>query len=125
MCKQHLHRLQMLLKTFLKKLVVQPKEVRHDAYDGKYMLEFEKIDGYFPYIEFQSVPKDGNQEVYVDVLNWDLQPQKYVSSINCNNASFMKVMHMSNGNQLSVIDVVNARLQAFYMMFNEVGNHKR
>ena len=42
----------MLLKTFLRKLDIQPVKIRHDHYEDKDILEFEKKEGYFPYIEF-------------------------------------------------------------------------
>ena len=87
----------MLLKTFLKRLVVQPTTIRHDAYDGKDFLKFEKHDGYFPYIEFQSTPKDGKQEVYIDVLNWDFDNSKYISSKNSRTFDFVKIIDLSDG----------------------------
>jgi hypothetical protein len=42
----------MLLKTFLNKLELVPESIRHDSYDGKDILTFKKVDGFFPYIEF-------------------------------------------------------------------------
>lgn len=42
----------MQLSTFLKHMEQQPVHIRHDNYEDKDILEFEKKDGYFPYIEF-------------------------------------------------------------------------
>jgi len=42
----------MLLKTFLNKLELVPESIRHDSYDGKDILTFKKVNGFFPYIEF-------------------------------------------------------------------------
>ena len=107
----------MLLKTFIKHFIVQPIHIRHDSYDGKDILEFEKVDGFFPYIEFQSTPTNKQQVVYFDVLNWEVDHDKYVSNNYPNTLSFMKIIKMSAENQLSTIDSINERLQAFYMMF--------
>ena len=52
----------MLLKTFLKKLKVQPESIRHDSYDKLDILTFPKrADQSFPYIELaaKAVPNQG------------------------------------------------------------------
>lgn len=107
----------MLLKTFTKHLIVQPISIRHDSYEGKDILEFEKIDGFFPYLEFQSQPKDKTQIIYFDVLNWEINHDKYINSYVPNTLSFMLITKMTSNTQMSIIDAINERLQAFYMLF--------
>ena len=109
----------MQLKTFLKRLVAQPTETRHDAYDNKDIMVFEKRHGYFPYIEFQSSPKDGKQEIYFDVLNWEVDKSKYAIKANNHPIGFIMMLQLRNDNQMQVIDEVNERLQAFYMLFKD------
>lgn len=108
----------MLLKTFLNRLVIQPDSIRHDNYDNKDVLKFKSCEGYFPYIEFQTVPVNGVQEIYFDVLNWNVENSRYISKESTNTIDFIKLFKMSAENQLSTIDEVNKRLVAFYMIFN-------
>ena len=82
-------------------------------------MAFEKVDGYFPYIELQSKPVDGIQRVYFDVLNWELDHSKYVTKPITSTKSFIAMLELHKGNQLEVLDAINTRLQAFYMMFKD------
>ena len=111
----------MLLKTFLKRLEFQPIVIRHDNYDKKDILTFDNIDGYFPYIEFQSEPKNKQQEIYFDVMNWGklVASQKYMSNDDFKKTTkdFFLIQYLKPENQFSVIDKINTRLQAFYLLF--------
>ena len=69
----------MQLDTFLRKLETKPINLRYDHYEDKHVLEFEKRDGYFPYIELQAKPTNGKQKLYFDVLNWEMpKDERYV-----------------------------------------------
>ena len=101
----------MLLKTFIEHLIEKPESVRHDAYEDKDILMFKKIDGFFPYIEFQSKPIDKTQKIYFDVLNWEFEPKtRYVDKNIVNTLSFMKIFNLKKDNALSVFDCINERL---------------
>ena len=115
----------MLLKTFLKRLCFQPLEIRHDHYDNKDILTFEKKDGFFPYVEFQSTPVDKQQDIYFDVLNWEPYTEKYMSNCDLKSAAgFTKIYKLNAENTFSVIDGINERLQAFYMIFDSKHQHQ-
>lgn len=110
----------MLLKTFLNRLVIQPDNVRHDSYDNKDILQFKSCEGYFPYVEFQSMPINGVQEIYFDVLNWNIKNSRYVIKENMHNTvDFIKLIKMTAENKLSTLDEINKRLISFYMLFND------
>lgn len=110
----------MLLKTFLSKLEYTPVNIRHDNYEQKDIIIFKKVDGYFPYVEFQSIPKDKQQQIYFDILNWEFDPkEKYVTKLPQTSTGFMQLYSLSNDNQLSTIDSINDRLHVFYMLFKD------
>lgn len=109
----------MQLSTFLRQLDAMPTRIRHDRYEDKDILEFEKKDGYFPYIEFQAQPKDKKQLVYFDILNWDADGNdRYVSECFQNAHGFMKMFYLDSTNQFSTIDQINSRIHAFNMLMD-------
>lgn len=119
----------MMLKTFLKRLEVQPIDIRHDAYENKDILIFEKKDGFFPYIEFQSKPADKVQNIYVDVLNWNSidTKQQYMNNdeiLKSNTKDFIYICQLKADNVFSVIDAINLRLRSFYMLYSEHSKSK-
>ena len=110
----------MLLKTFLNKLEYEPESVRHDAYEGKDIAVFKKVDGYFPYIELYN-KKDGKpQQLYIDILNWTCTNEKYVTTASYDVADgFIAFLDVDESNTLSAIDAANTRLHAFYMLMQQ------